>query len=129
MANANLIQYSQVKVYADGNMLMEEATVTMKRESGAQPVKTVGKGFAGVSKGAPVTNVTVESFVPTAGMEFDPTANINLNQITQLTLVLGTGQQATMNGFILTDDLSHSVDAAGKLSFSFITGPVVWEAV
>lgn len=126
---ANLIQYAQIKIYANGSLLVEEASVTMKRSSNAQMIKTVAKGFAGVSKGAPMTTVQISSAVPSAGYELDPTVYINSNNIIQFTLVLGEGLQATMNGFITDDDSTHAVDTPSKLDISFVTGPVVWEQI
>jgi hypothetical protein len=129
------VLYSSVSVYITGvGLLTEEASVTMKRASNAQIVKTVAKGFAGVSRGAAMTTITVSSAVPVLGFEFDPSTYLKFNSVVQFQLVLGdpdhgASKQCTMNGFIIDDDISHAVDANSKLDFTFITGPVVWETV
>lgn len=124
---ANLQQYAKATLYWNGSPLAEEASVTIKRASNAQIVKTVAKGFAGMSQGAPMVNISVSNAVPSAGFEMDPGDFIMQNLVGQLTVVLGDySLSLTANGFITDDNFSHAVDTASKLDFDFVTGPVLW---
>ncbi len=125
---ANLQQYAKAELHWNGKVLSEEASVTIKRASGAQIVKTVAKGLAGLSPGSPMVNISISNAVPSAGFEMDPGEFILNNLIGQLTIILGHfSLQMTCNGFILDDSFSHAVDTASKLDFEFISGPARWE--
>lgn len=127
---ANLQQYAKATLHWNGSALAEEASVTIKRASNAQIVKTVLKGFAGMSQGAPMVNVSISNAVPSAGFEMDPGDFIMNNLIGQLTIILGDySLQLTANGYITDDNFSHAVDTASKLDFEFVTGPIKWEKV
>jgi hypothetical protein len=125
---SNLQQYAKCTILWNGNLLSEEASVTLKRASNAQIVKTVAKGFAGMSKGAVMVNISVSNAVPSAGFELDPGDFIMDNLVGQITLILGDySLELTANGFITDDNFSHAVDTASKIDFDFVTGPCKWQ--
>lgn len=126
---ANLQQYAKATLYWNGSLLAEEASVTIKRASNAQIVKTVAKGFAGLSQGAPMCNVSISNAVPSAGFEMDPGDFINQNLVGQLTVIIGDSLQGTANCFITDDTFSHAVDTASKLDFEVVTGPFSWQSL
>jgi hypothetical protein len=125
---SNLQQYAKATVLWNGAILSEEASVSIKRASNAQVVKTVAKGFAGMSQGAAMVNISISNAVPSSGFEMDPGDLIMNNLIGQLTVILGDySLSLTANGFITDDNFSHAVDTASKLDFEFVTGPAKWE--
>ena len=127
---ANLQQYAKATLYWNGSLLAEEASVSIKRDSNAQVVKTVAKGFAGLSQGAAMTTISISNAVPSAGFEMDPGDFIMNNLVGQLTIILGESSlELTANGFITSDNFSHAVDTASKLDFEFVTGPTKWQAL
>ncbi|MRG98210.1 hypothetical protein [Polyangium spumosum] len=123
---ANLQQYSKAVVYVNSLLLSEEASVTIKRTSGSQPVKTVAKGYAGESPGSPMTEITVSNAVPSADFELDPGPYLNLVEIVEVT-VFAAGRTLTVKGSIIDDNFSHAVDSEAKLEFNFRGGPGSWQ--
>lgn len=132
MVANNLGQYSKAQVLWNGQLLAEEASVTLKRASNAQQVKTVAKGFAGMTVGAAMTSGTVSNAVPSSGFELDPGPFINQVLQGQLTIIIGDPSEQqfalTVNAFITDDNFSHAVDANSKLDFDFIAQPGDWVA-
>lgn len=115
---ANLERYTKATVYINGSLLSEESSVTVKRMSGAQPVKSVAKGLSGFSPGSGQTDISVSCNVPNADFEYDAgddVAGINTVEIT----IIAAGRSLTTKGSILDDNFAHSVDSAAKLDFNF----------
>lgn len=123
---ANLDLYSKATVYWNGQLLSEESSVTIRRMSGAQQVKTVAKGFAGMSPGSPMIEVTVSNAVPSSDFELNPGQTIQQNEVGELT-VFAAGRTLTTKGFIIDDNFSHAVDTASKLDFTFNGQFADWE--
>lgn len=123
---ANLSQYTKAVVYIGTSVLSEEASVTIKRSSGSQPVKTVAKGYSGESPGSPMTEITVSNAVPSADFELDPGNFINLVEVVTIT-IFAAGRTMTVKGFIIDDNFSHAVDSEAKLEFNFRGGIAYWE--
>lgn len=123
---ANLSQYSKAVVYINSLVLSEEASVTIKRSSGSQPVKTVAKGYSGESPGSPMTEITISNAVPAADFELDPGQFINLVDIVEIS-IFAAGRTMTVKGFIIDDNFSHAVDSEAKLEFNFRGGYASWE--
>lgn len=123
---ANQQQYSKAVVYVNSSVLSEEASVTIKRSSGSQAVKTVAKGYAGESPGSPMTEITVSNAVPSADFELDPGQFINNVEIVEIT-VFAAGRTLTVKGSIIDDNFSHAVDSEAKLEFNFRGGQSQWE--
>lgn len=122
---ANLQQYSKAVVYINSSVLSEEASVTIRRTSGSQPVKTVAKGYAGESPGSPMTEITISNAVPAADFELDPGQFINLVSEVEIS-IFAAGRTMTVKGFIIDDNFSHAVDSEAKLEFNFRGGPAEW---
>lgn len=109
--------------YIQGNQMTYETSVTVKITSGAKDAMTVGRQWAGVYPGAGMTTITFKSAVPSAAFEFDPTGFIvNLNQAS-VSIFFG-GKNLTLDGFIMEETFSHSVDGEGTIDFEF-HGPAV----
>lgn len=123
---ANLDRYTKATVYVNGALLSEEASVSVKRTSGSQPVKTVAKGYSGESPGSPMTEISVENAVPSADFELDPgpfMLNLDIAEVT----VFAAGRTLTSKGCIHEDNFSHAVDTQAKLSFSFRGQFATWD--
>lgn len=111
--------YTQVYVTINGKLLLEHASMTLNRSSGAQPVNTVGRGFAGVSPGAPVSSITIENALPVAGFEFNAQDYLKELETVEIGL-LAAGLAFTSEGFIMEDTLQHGVSSASGYSFQFM---------
>jgi hypothetical protein len=123
---ANLETYTKATVYLNSSVLSEEASVTIKRMSGAQPVKTTAKGFSGMSPGAPMMTVSVSNAVPSADFELDPGKMIKDLEVVEIT-IFAANRTLTSKGFILDDNFSHAVETASKLDFEFTGQFAEWE--
>lgn len=119
-------KYTKALVYVNGALLAEESSVTVKRTSGKNAVKTVAKGLAGFSQGAPMTDISVSNAVPSADFELNPGKFINNNDNVEITVV-AAGRTLTCVGAILDDNFQHAVDSEGKLDFNFQGGPSDWQ--
>lgn len=122
---SNVQNYTKAVVYINGNLLTEESSCTVKRESGGTAVKTVAKGYSGRSPGAPMTTISVKNAVPSRDFELDPGAYINNSEEVEVS-VFAAGKTLTVVGFITSDDFQHGVETAAELSFEFEGGPSAW---
>ena len=116
---ANLSLYSLIYVTVNGALLTEHLSVEVRRLTDAQIIKTVAKGFAGVSPGAPWCSIDVKSAIPSAAFELDPGPFMKALQSVEMGLQLAS-QQAVSKGFILEDSFSHAVDSPSGLSFKYV---------
>jgi hypothetical protein len=123
--SANVQKYALATVVVNGSTLTEESNVTVKRESGGNAVKTVSKGYAGRSPGAPMTMITVKNAVPSADFELDPGPFINQTEAVEIS-IFAAGRTMTLTGFIISDNFQHGVDSAAELEFEFEGGPGEW---
>lgn len=103
---------------------MESSSITVSRNSALQPVKTLGKGHAGFSRGAPTVEIQVKNAVPLDDFEF--IANINEAEIVELTVFAGNSK-ARSKGCIISDNFSAAVDTESSYEFTFSGGPLEWE--
>jgi hypothetical protein len=108
--------YTLIYVLANSSLLSEEASVSIKRETGSQPAKTVAKGYAGETPGAPMTELQVSNMVPAAGMEFDAGDFMSTMKVIEMGL-LSHAKQLTFKGFIVEDSLKHA--ASGEAGYDF----------
>ncbi len=127
-ATSNFQLYTKAAVYVNGQQLCEEASVKINRVTNAQEVKTVCKGFAGMSEGSRMCSITIDSAVPTAGFEMDPGSFMQNLDIVELT-IFAANQQITSKGYFTSDDFSHSVDSSSKLEFQFVGSYPLWQTI
>ncbi len=118
MAN-NLGLYSLIYVAVNGAVLTEHLSVEVRRLTDAQVIKTVGKGFAGVSPGAAWCSIDVKNAVPSAAFELDPGPFMKALQSVEMQLQMAS-QQAVSAGFLLEDSFMHAVDSPSGLSFKYV---------
>lgn len=53
----------------NGRPLIETVTIRVRRSSNAKPVKTLAKGLAGKTKGAPEITIDLSNAIPITGYE------------------------------------------------------------
>jgi hypothetical protein len=111
--------YSAAYVFVEGTLLCQEASVTLEKTSNASPMFTLGKGLAGVSQGAGLINVTVDSAVPSYDFEFSPDYFLRTGNALEIGVVMG-GRQTVCKGFITDASYSHSVNDSSKLTFKLV---------
>ena len=118
--------YTLIYALMNGSLLSEEASVSLSRETGSSPAKTVPKGYAGETPGAPMSELQISNMVPAAGMEFD--AGQSMATMTPIEMgLLSHKKQLTFKGFIINDSIKHS--ASGEASYDFTVRGVFskWE--
>lgn len=128
--------YSAVIVYIDGQLLTEEAQVSINFNSGKVPVKSVQKGLCGFSIGAGQDDITIDFNVPSEDFEINPTDFVhdvvkmkddpNLKIWHQVDLICA-GKSYSTNGFSTTASLSHGVDSSSKCNLSFTCKPALFK--
>lgn len=123
---ADLQLYTKASVYIDGALLAEESDVTVKRMTGAQVVKTVAKGFSGLSPGAPMLQISVTNAVPSTDFEYNPGSDMSDLVVKEVT-IFAAGRTLTSKGFITDDNFSHASESQSKLSFEFTGQFADWE--
>jgi hypothetical protein len=123
---ANLQQYSLIFVTVNGRLLSEEGSVTISRDSKAQEVDTMAKGFAGVSQGASMVSIDVTNAVPAADFEFDAGRNISSLDVVEIGALVA-GKQGISKGFIVSDSIKSSVNSPTSYDFKFIGQPFQYE--
>lgn len=124
MANNQL--YTTAAVLLNQNLLGEAMGVTAKFNGALQTAKTLAKGRAGVSKGAVVNTFTIDSEIPFSGFEVDVISMMNNVEEVELTLFMASST-LTVKGNIMSVDVSKSVDANAKHSFTFECGECIFE--
>lgn len=124
---SNLQQYGLYFVTVNGPLLVQEQDVTVDRDTHATQVATVPLGFAGVSPGAAMCEISVTNAVPQAGFEFD--AGPNLASLAPADVfVIGPGSK-TLKGQVIIhkDNTSHGVNKAAVYSFQCWAPLAQWE--
>jgi hypothetical protein len=119
-------RYSNAFVTIDGRLLAEEASVSIQKNSGLNPVFTVAKGFAGMSQGAGTMEISIENAVPSADFEFNPDEYLKAGAVVEVGVVMAN-RQTVAKGFILEASYSHSVNQESKLSFKIMAGLELFE--
>lgn len=110
--------YSNAKVYVNGQLLSEEASVSVTFHSGLNPVFTTSKGWSGHSQGSPYLEISVDNAVPDAGFEWDPGAAMAEGQFVKVS-VQAASAVLTATCSVIQADFSHSVNNESKLSIRF----------
>jgi hypothetical protein len=118
--------YTLVEPYLDGAKLTEATTVKIDVTSKAQIQETIARGFAGVSPGAKMITVTIDSAVPSADFEYDPTTDLSELRVKELTL-FAAGRSLSSKGFVIDYSLQGSVNSPSSLSLTFIGEFAKWE--
>ena len=129
-----LQQYSGAEVYFNGLKLMEEAQVSISRNTHASKIATLARGFAGIIDGASDMEINVSNAVPGVGFELNPGAFMNLKKekgdgggIPRFEItIIAAGRTLTTVGQIMSDNFDHAVNSASKLDFVAVCDPADW---
>lgn len=111
--------YSNCDVFINGALLAEEASVSVNKKSGLNPVFTVQNGLAGMTQGAGTAEVSIESAVPSADFEFNPDPFMKTGEVVELRIVMAN-RETNCKGFITDASYAHSVNDASKLSMTLL---------
>ena len=118
--------YTVALCLVDGSLLTQEAQVTINRDSRAQEVNTVAKGFGGLSPGAAIMHIDVENAVPSSDFEINPGKYfVKFLKVVEVTF-FAAGRTLTAKGFIPKDDFRHGVNQESKLSFHIVSEIADW---
>jgi hypothetical protein len=122
--------YSVIYCTAQGKLLAEEVNVTINRNPQAIKVETVVKALAGLSPGAAFMEVDIESAVPSAGFELDPSIFWSDNGTPQPVefQFFAAGSILTTLGWIDNDSLSHGVNTRVTQKIKIIAQYAPWVA-
>ncbi len=119
--------YTLAYVLIDGRLLTEHADMTLSRNSNAQPVNTVAKGFAGMSPGASTCEIDVTCAVPAADFEFDPGKHIDELANVEVGVIGPGGKVAVSKGYIVSDTFTHGTGKEASLSLKFHGSYPTWQ--
>ena len=101
---------------------------TISRTTNSNAVQTLARGYVGESPGASMTEITVESPVPSTDFELDPSQFMDELLPVRFT-VFGPSKTLSFEGVIISDNFSQAVNGVQTLSFT-ARGPFArWEAL
>lgn len=118
--------YSSAFATINGKLLTEEASITVTKSSGLNPVFTVNKGFAGMSQGAATAEIDIDNAVPSADFEFNPDSFMQEGSTIEIGIIMA-GRQTVFVGFITSATYAHSVNQEAKMSMKIMAGFEVFE--
>jgi hypothetical protein len=125
----NVGEYGIAQVVIDGNVVLEQGSVTFKQMVNSSQVNTTMKGYSGKTQGSPSCTFTIESMIPRGGIEM-----VTLQQKAvalapvDITFYFGASQ-ANFTGFVNDFDSSHSVGQNAKIVMSGDGPYVEFEAI
>lgn len=118
--------YTSAIVLLDGTLLSQATNVTIDWNGNHSRIKTLAGGFVGLSKGAFITEISIDNVVPELGFEFEPSTAISNVEEHQLTIFAGE-EALNIAVFIESGSFSKGVDSEPKLSFKAVGGLAVFE--
>jgi hypothetical protein len=118
--------YSNAAVYVRGALLVENTSVTIDSKTGAQPVLTMPLGFAGMSPGAPTTEISFDNAVRADGLEYDPTDDMKNMRVVPLQVFAG-GKTFISSGFITEYSFKKAVNSEATISLKAMCNFGEWK--
>ncbi len=119
--------YAKALPYYNGQQMTEETEVSIKRTTGAQATKTVPKGFAGMSPGSPMLELSIKSAVPAVGFEVSTIGkDMNELRVVEFTIFCA-GKTLVTKGFVTEDDTTHGADKAAETGLTAMCSFADWE--
>ena len=114
----NLAIYALAYVTIENALLTQEGSVSLRRTTGSQAVLTVPNGYSGESPGAAMCEMEIESAIPFAAVEYDPTKVMQGLIPVEVGMILA-GKTYKSKGFIHEDDYRHAVNQESKQTLRF----------
>lgn len=113
--------YDRFFVNINGALQGEADQCNIEGQGDPIPVATFVKDFAGVTPVPKMTRVTIESFVPQVGMEFDAFKAWLKTQLVKVRCTFGgSGKSLVIEGFVVGPSIRSSATDSTKLSFSLM---------
>lgn len=120
------ILYSNAYVTMDSAVLSEATSIRINKNPNLNLVSTLAKGFSGVTLGAAMCEITIETAVPSADFEVNPDRFMTIGKQVELGAVMASRQmQGKM--FITGAEYSAGVGQATNLSISLVGPLAPWE--
>lgn len=111
--------YSGAYVFVAGALLSQNVSVTVEKKNNGNPIFTLGSGFAGLSLGAGVAEVTIENAVPVKDFEFNPDSYMRTGAVVEIGIVMAA-RQTVFKGFLQQATYSYAIGDNAKLSIKLI---------
>lgn len=111
--------YSNAYVFINGQLLAQEASVSIEKKSGGRPIFTLGAGLAGVSQGVELIELSIDNAVPSTDFEFNPDRWIRFGEPVEIGILMAN-RQSVFLGFILDATYSHAANDAAKMMMKLI---------
>jgi len=113
--------YDRFFIYLNGKLQGEADQCNVEGQGSPLPVATFVKEFAGVTPVPKTMRVTVESFLPSAGIEFDAFKVWLKTQLVKVRCTFGgSGKALVLEGFVDAPSIRSSAADNTKLSFSLM---------
>lgn len=110
--------YDRGFLFVNGQLLGESSGGSLEFQGDPIVIATLAKDFAGVYPVPKHAVITVDSFVPAKGMEFDAVSPwLNTEKVTGKFQFGGSGASMEADGFIMTPSISTSSTDPSKLTF------------
>jgi len=118
----SLTLYDRGFIFANGALLGESSGGSIEYQGDPQPVATLVKEFAGVTPVPKSAMVSVDSFVPIAGFDFDAIKKfLATEKITMKLQFGGSGLSMEADGFVMAPTISFSATDSTKYTFKVHT--------
>lgn len=113
--------YDRFFININGALQGEADQCNIEGDGDPIPIATFVKNFAGVMPVPKRTRVSVESFVPQTGMEFDAFKAWLKTQLVKIRCTFGgSGKSIVISGFVMAPSIRSSATDATKLSFAIL---------
>ena len=114
--------YDRFFAYINGKLLGEADSCTIEYQGSPIPVATFAKDFAGVTPVPKHAKITIGSFVPQAGFEFDVVkAFLATQRVSVQARFGGSGKTFKAEGFCDAPSIKSSATDSTKLDFSIMS--------
>ena len=114
--------YARFFVYINGKLLGQADSCSIEYQGSPVPVATFVNDFAGVTPVPKHAKVTVDSFVPQSGFEFDVIKAFLATQLITIQARFGgSGKTFKAEGFSDAPSIKSSATDSTKLTFSLMT--------
>lgn len=113
--------YDRFFASANGKLLGETDTCNIELQGEPIPVATFVKEFAGVTPVPKHARITLESFVPRAGFEFDAIEKFLKTELVTIQAKFGaSGKTLTVKGFVMPPSIRSSATENTKMTFTLM---------
>ena len=118
--------YTNAAVYIRGALLVQSTSVTIDRKTGASPVMTMALGFAGMSPGAPTSEISFDNAVLADGVEYDPGDDMKNMRPVPVSVFAG-GKTFIATGFVTEDTFKKATNSEGTISMKMMCDFGEWK--